>query len=320
MNFLAIKKAAFRRLQASETQTSTLNSEIGGYVNRWHRQLLSQPTLRPYRSTQITVATVADQWRYGVPLRAINHITERSNERRLGKKSEGWWRRRFPDPSTETGDAEVWVPLGSTPLLRRPADASELFVISTSGSDTGMTAHVEGVRSDGVPVAMSVQLTGLTGVTLNSAETTIVDVTKFFLTAVGVGTIELREDSGVGALLSTIRIGETYPRYLAIALAPTPSAVQTLYVDGTPRTFDLSVDQDEPFIPEDYHDLLVDGAVYDYWLNHGRLKDAQWLRDEIDRVTKALNLTHWMDVHQDEAGEGSGLRSDDERTLSLPLT
>ena len=317
MNLQAIENSAYRRLQVDENQSGDFKTRIDGFVNRWHRQILSQSMFRSFRKTQVTQATVADQWLYGTKLMEIFHISERSNERRLIKKTEQEWRRRFPDPSQHTGDAEWWIPLGQTRIAQRPADASELFVISTSASDTG-TIHVEAIRSDGAPIAMSVAVNGTTAASLNSAITDVTDVIDVFLTAVAVGTVTLREDSGVGSVLSTIAIGQAYPRYTKYALAPTPSSVQTLFLDGTVRIDDLAQAFDEPLIPEDFHDLLVDGAVYDEWLSKGRIKEAQWLRDEIAKRTQEMRSWVYMNVIQPETDEEPGTFSP-ESGLTLPL-
>ena len=162
MTFLQIKQRVFDRLQTSRTQTGTLNDQVSGFVNQWHRKILVQPIFRGFRKTEITLATVANQWRYGVKLLEIRHITERTNDRRLVKMTESEWRRRLPDPTEETGDPEAWVPLGQTRIRQRPANASELFAISTSASDTN-TISVEVVRTNGEVVLLSVTMTGTTG-------------------------------------------------------------------------------------------------------------------------------------------------------------
>ena len=319
MNFLTVKQAAFRRLQVSETQTGDFNTRIGAFVNRWHRQILSEPGLRRQsRKTQVTLATVADQWRYGVKLAAIDYITERSNERRLRKRTESWWREHFADPTSETGDADFWVPLGYTRVKQRPANASEIFAVSTSASDT-QTISVEVVRSNGARRLLSVSLTGVTGVSLAAAITDVVDVLDVYLASAAVGQVTLREDSGAGTVLSEIDIGEVFPRYTQIALAPTPSSVQTLYVDGGTGSTDLVDDTDEPLLPEDFHYLLADGAVYEEWLAHGRIKEAQWLRDEIQKGIARLRSAVWSEVFQDEA-EGVEPFGSEERFFKLPLT
>lgn len=319
MNLLALENAAYRRLQVAEAQTGDFKTRIDGFLNRWHRQVLSQSMFRSFRKTQVTEATVVDQWRYGVKLMEIFHITERSNERRLIKQTEVWWRQRFPDPSSHTGDPRWWIPLGQTRIKIRPANASELFAISSSASDTN-TLSAEVIRAGGERRLVSVTMTGTTGVSLDTAITDVVDILDVYVSAVAVGLITLREDSGVGTVLSEIDIGESFPRYTQIALARTPSSVQTLFIDGTIRMSDLVNALDEPLIPEDFHDILVDGAVYDEWLNKGRIKEAQWLRDEIAKRVQEMRSWVYMNVVQPEPDPDSSQMMDPELGLTLPLT
>ena len=294
MNFLAQQKAVYRRLGISETQSGDTATRVKGFINRWERQFLSRPIFQSLRQTQVTEATVANQWRYGVKLQTISHITERTNDRRLVKRTEESWRRSFPDPTEDTGDPVAWIPLGKTRIKKRPANASELFVISSSASDTN-TARAEVIRAGGEVRLVSVTMTGVTGVSLDTAITDVVDVLDVYVSTAAVGLIELREDSGTGTVLSEIDIGETYPRYTEIVFAPTPSSALTMYIDGTARMTDLVNDNDESLIPEDFHDIHVDGAVYDEYLHIGRAADYKWLRDEIK--LRQQELSTWVYVH-----------------------
>ena len=317
MTFLEIKQRVFDKLQVSRTQTGTLNDQIGGFVNQWHRDMLTQPVFRGFRKTELTEASVASQWRYGTKLLEIEHITERTNDRRLIKRTESWWRRNFPDPTEDTGDPEYWVPLGQTRIRKRPADASELFAISSSASDTN-TISVEVVRSNGEVSLLSVSMTGVTGVSLDTGITDVVDVLDVYLSAVAVGTVSLREDSGVGTVLSEIAIGETKPRYTQFVLVPTPSSVLTFFLNGVSRMHDMVDNLDEPLIYEDFHDILVKGGVYEYWLSHGRTKEAQWLRDDIDKQVQRMRAWAWFNHVQPETDVEEVFNPLDR--LTLPLT
>lgn len=304
--------------------TGTIDARVTTYVNRrinrWHRQILSAPGFRSLRKTQVTQASVADTFDYGIQLEEIHHITERTTNRRLTKRTEDWWRTHFPDPTQFTGTPEYWVPLGYTRTLRRPANASEIFVISTSASDTG-TAYVEFIRSGGYPRSLSVTMTGVTGVSLATAITDVVDVIDFFVSAAAVGTITLREDSGTGTVLSQIAIGQSYPRFLRYALAPTPSAAITYYHDGVAPIVDMAQTTDRPLIQDDFHDILVDGPVYEYLRAFGgknRALDASELKAQTDRRIAELRAWVWMQQVQAEGDDRH--RPDPEETITLPLT
>ena len=316
MTFQGIKQDAFGRLSFQSSPASEVDTRIGRYVNRWHRKILSMPVFRSFRRVQVTQASVAATFEYGISLAEIFYITERTNNTRLQKRTEDWWRRHYPDPTEDTGTPASWVPLGYMRTQRRPSDASELFVISTSASDTG-TAYVEAIRSNGYPRSLSVTMTGTTGVSIGTAITDIVDVVDFYVSAAAVGTITLREDSGTGTVLSTIPIGASYPRFLRYVLAPTPSSAITYYLDGLADIVDMSNTLDQPFIPLDFHDLLVDGAVHDEWVAKGRRLEARELRADIERRIQDLRAWVWMHHVQPDRDTEEPRAAEEEFTLPI---
>lgn len=50
---------------------------------------------------------------------------------------------------------------------------------------------------------------------------------------------------------------------VVLRLWPNPSAIRTISIDGIVRGTELSADGDIPVLPEDFHDLLVFGAMAD---------------------------------------------------------
>ena len=317
MTFDDIRLQCYERLGFASTPAAAVSTRIGRSINRWHRKILSAPAFRSFRRVQVPQASVANTWDYGIALAEIYHITERTNDRRLTKRTEDWWRQHYPDPTADTGTPTGWCPLGYTRAQRRPANASEIFVGSTDAGDTG-TAYVEVVRSDGQPRSLSVTMTGTTFVSLSTAITDVVDLVDCFLSAAAVGTVTFREDSGTGTILSTIPIGAAYQRYLRYALIPTPSAAVTYYLDGMADMVDFAQATDQPKIPLDFHDILVEGAIYDDWLYHGRLKEAQWIRDEINKRIMELRMWVWMQQVQGESDEPR--RPTPQEELTLPIT
>ena len=316
MTFLAIQQTAFRRLKFADSPDSSVSTRIKDAINQWHRNTLVVPGIgNKLRRVQIARATTASRASYGVPFSKILHITERSNDRRLIKRSLDWYRTAFADPTQHEGTPLWWVQEGQTRIERPPADASELFIKSTSASDTG-TAYVEVIRSGGYRRSLSVVMTGTTAVSLGAAITDVVDIVDFFISAAAVGTITLHEDSGTGTELARIAIGELYPRYLQVAFAPTPSAAITYFIDGIPDTVDMSVSTDEPLLPRDFHDLLVDGAVYEEWLSDGKVREAGILRGQIEEKTRRLRGWLWQQSEQDY-DEGRLIRQEDEFTLPI---
>ena len=140
-------------------------------------------------------------------------------------------------------------------------------------------------------------MTGTTAVSLGAAITDVINIEDFYISAAAVGTVTLLEDSGTGTELSRIPIGATYQRFYRYALAPTPSAAITYTIDGLVPITPMANDTDESFLDEDFHDILVDGAVHDEWKSKGRSDDAKELRVEIEERIRELrgSLLEWPD-------------------------
>lgn len=273
MTFLQILEDVYDRTQGTTTVPTETSRRIKRYVNRWHRRILSSPGMEPLRRIVVPKASVANQATYGIAVADLKYFTETTTDRRLTEKSLGWYRDRVPDPAAWTGTPLHYVKLGYYRYHTRPSAAAEIFVKSTSASDTP-TAYLEAIRTDGFTRLLSVAMTGTTAVSLGAAITDVIEVVDFYLSTAAVGTVTLHEGSGSGTELSRIPIGDTRGRFLRYALAPTPSQVITYNIDALANITDLVNDTDEPFEHPDFHDILVDGAVYDEWTMKGRASDA----------------------------------------------
>jgi hypothetical protein len=191
----------------------------------------------------------------------IKGMREITNDITLSAMDLGRYRHADPDPASSTGTPTHYVPIGRVAVAVQPADASEIFVKSSSASDTTQVAYIEGVITGGYLRTASVTLTGTTAVTLGSTLTSFIEITDFYLSAAAVGTVTLHEDSGAGAELARITIGATRPRYYGFYLWPTPSAVVSYLVDYRRELVDLVNNTDEPPLPTDIHPALVAYAV-----------------------------------------------------------
>lgn len=316
MQFADILTAIYDRTgtNASTVQPSD-QRRLKAYANRWNRKVLSAPLMEPLRRVIITKASVIDQQTYGVVLQQINYVTEQTTQRQLPKRTLDWYRSRYPDPSRFSGTPTSWVPMGQARIHTRPSAACELFVVSTSASDTTQVVKVEAVRRNGYRVSLSKTVTGTTPLSMGSAYTDIVDIDDVRMSVVGVGDVTLTQGSG-GTELTKIPIGQTYPRFLRFALVPTPSAAITYTLDGIADIVDLVNDYDEPFPNPDFHDLIVDGAVYEEWVTRGRSREATALRADIELRMRALRMAvlEWPDNQNPSTDRVF------EDTIHLPLT
>ena len=259
-----IENRIYGRLNKNRTSVdSTTQTRIREFVNERHRRLLSMPGMTHLRADTATFASVANQSRYALAnVAAVSRLWETTNDRALDPLSLDEYRAINPDPSNAAGTPTHYVFRGYEPVAKHPADASAIFLKSTSASDTQL-AYVEVDLTDGYPLSLSVSLTGTTAVNLSSSLTTAIRIRKVYLASAAVGVVTLHEDSGTGTELARIGVGQTKQRYWVFDLHPQPSGANTYVADVTLAITDLAQDTDEPRLPEDFHDLLVLGGALD---------------------------------------------------------
>lgn len=284
----------YRRLNYGTSPAADVTTRLASYLNLTHRQLLTQPGMDKLRdSPPITFASVDGTREYALPqaIAKIKHFADRTNQIDLSELSLSDLRAMDPGLSSVGGPSRHYVRLGWRQVATQPSNASEIFVDSTSASDTG-TAYIEAIRTGGYRVTLSVTMTGTTAVSLGTAYTDIIEIDKFYISAAAAGTVTLHEDSGAGTELARIPIGATYARYEVIQLWPTPNSAVTYHVDFTRHIPDLTNANDEPLLPPDFHWLLVEGALVKEWTK----------RDDLERRKAALqdyaeglrNLRSWV--------------------------
>jgi hypothetical protein len=264
MEFSAILSAVYDECNYLASPASGVVTRVKRLVNEGQRALLSEPGLQRLADSDVphTFASVASTARYVLPesVARIHHISETTNDIALEAMSLGRYRHADPDPASSSGTPTHYVPIGRVAVATQPSNASEIFVDSTSASDTN-TAYIEGIITGGYTRTASVSMTGQTAVTLSAAITSFIEITDFYLSAAAVGTVTLHEDASGGTELARITIGAKRPRYYGFYLWPTPSAAVTYTVDYRREIADLVNDTDEPPLPTDIHPALVAYAV-----------------------------------------------------------
>lgn len=294
MTFLQLQQAVYRRIKLPDSPSSGDTTRIKQFINQRYRKVLSRPGMDQFRDTTFTFATVASQKKYGLPqaLSRVRNIYDLTNQRRIFPQTVDWLRNVDPGLSSSSSYTEFWIPLNGW-----GAEAQELtstgvglWAVSDSASDTTQRAYVETQRLGGVRAGTAVSagtvITGTTRVQLGTL-TDHVEVVKFYLDTVPVGTVSLYDAAASGNLLSTITIGRTNARYYMLQLYPTPGAAVTLSVDGQRAIEDLVKDTEEPLFPEDYHMVLVHGAAYDEWRNRDDSR-AQGELEEMNALVSEL--------------------------------
>lgn len=293
MTLRDIERMVYRRLSKNiGTPNPETQERIRGFINERHRMLLVK--FSQLRDDVMAFDTVAEQQDYAIPehgIARINRIWETTNDWALEQRSLSWLRTEDPDP--QTGTPVFWIPQSYSQVHTQPDDASELFVDSTSASDTGR-CYIEGIRTGGVRAVAEVTMTGTTAVSLDATLVDWVQVDKFYLSQAAIGTVTLHEDASGGTELSRIGIGDTYAKYLTFLLYPTPAGVTTYYLDVTRAIEDMKNPLDEPLLPMDFHHLLAVGARLD---EYEKLDDSRRRTAEVEWDEGVKALTSWLVAH-----------------------
>jgi hypothetical protein len=277
MTFGEILSSAYEDCNYGASPAAAVVTRMKKYVNDAVAAVLSEPGMVRLQDsdTPLTVASVALQARYTVPgaVAYIRGISERTNDRTLRQIDMPTYRRRNPDPATNSGVPTAYVPFGRTAVAVQPADLSTIFVKSSDATDTTQTAYIEGISTLNEPFAASVLLTGTTAVNFSRQYS---EITDFYVSATPTGDISIHEDSGVGTELAKIRSGLLRSRYYGFYLDPTPAAAINYLVDYRRTTLPMINNADEPPLPLDFHPMC---AAY------ARMREYEKTQD--DRLTIA---------------------------------
>lgn len=303
MNLTTILARSYQRLGFGASPGSEVTTRLTGFVNDEVKEVLSDPILSKLRRRTIPVVTVADVATCTLPQAAVRiySLVDRTNQRPLDEVDQEWIREQDASRIMTSATPEAFAVIGYTqPIARQPSDSSQLLVKSSAAGDTTQTAYIEVMNSDGYIQLASVVLTGVTAVNLGPADS--VSILDFYLSAVPAGEVTLHEDTGAGTELAKIGIAKTRARYAALEIFPTPSAAITLYADADLEIQDLVNGTDEPFIPDEFCEVLI----------HGVRKREYQKREKIDLIKEAnsdrsvwLGRLHFH-MHRKIASTGGG--------------
>ena len=259
MTLSDLEADVYRRCGYATSPDATVKTRIDAFINEGQHEIVSEPGMEVLLYDSMTFASVANTPTYGLPqvISKIRTLYETTNLIRLRPQSAEWYRAHYPSPTAITGIPTDWVDLGYTAVTTQPAGTG-VWAVSTAAGDTTQSAFVEGYRTGGYAYKETIALNGTTRVA--SAQTDYIGVTKFYLSAVGVGAISLYNAAAGGTELVRIPIDGTYARYRTIALVITPASAVTYTVDFEREPLTMSNANDQPFLPPRFHRLLAIGA------------------------------------------------------------
>lgn len=258
MTLQEIEQAVYRRTGYSDFPPQDVQRRVRGYINEWHRRILSLPGLTKLRDStdRLTITSVVGQSHYslGPTVARVLALTDRTNDLKLLPQSLDWYRTQEPDPDSIQGVPDYYIPLGFRPVMKQP-QVSGLWVMSSSPIDTG-TVFIESVRGLGAGWSGSAILSGTTTVQVGEFSDHL-SVEKFYLSQPQVGNVVLVSDAAASVELGRILPGTTMMRHFTIILFPTPSSAIPYHIDYTRQILDMTNPTDEPLLPQDFHHLLV---------------------------------------------------------------
>lgn len=263
MNLTEIRRTLYDRLGYDQTATpqAEVVTRLLAFINETQREIVGMRGLSRLRRSVLTFASVASSPFAALPQAAVQIVTiqDRTNGRVLDEVSLQDLRYKDPGLTSSSANPHEYVVANlSSPVARDPSAAATLYAISDNAGDTA-TAYIEGITTGGYYRTASVVMTGVVGVAFPGADW--IAVTKFYISAVAVGVVTLRQTSGVGTELARIPLGRAFSRYSKVQLWPTPTAVVTYHADVLLHIQDMVNAGDEPYLPEDFHWLIVCGAL-----------------------------------------------------------
>jgi hypothetical protein len=200
------------------------------------------------------------------------------------------------DPSQNfvAGYPYAYAPTGYAQVQYQPAAATGLWASSSSAADTTQTAYIETITTGGYSYRDLKVLNGVTRVPFGATvRTDHEQVERFYLSAAVAGYVSLWNAAVAGDELARIEPGKTFARYLTVEWQPVQTADTTLYLDFTRTIFDLVNGFDEPLIPDDFHYVVVNGAMMKecLFINDNRYGAAasEYQKGQRDLVSFVMN-------------------------------
>lgn len=250
-------------------------TRIARYINLAYHQVHGKKGMRKLRRALLTFSTVANSPFVVLPQAAVRLLTLSDRVNNIPYEELTMEEIRYRDPGLKSTSAtpSAYAVIGmNSAVAADPSASGQCTVVSSSATDTGAThqAYGEFITAGGYPalqaaLGVPVNLNGLTPVNIGPADA--IAVQKFYTgqaavagPSAAVGVLSLKD--GAGNVIATIGPGRTMARYTRLHLFPVPSAVIPIYADVELHIENLTNQSDEPILPEDFHDVLVSGALY----------------------------------------------------------
>lgn len=322
MNLSDMLSDLYSFFRYTTTPPAAVTTRLTRYLNDTQRELLTRPGLSKLRDDVVAVTATANTARSGLPpsVNRINGITDRTNNRKLRQVTLDELRIANPSQSDTSTAPERYAVVGYVEVQLQPTAATGLWAVSSSTSDTTQTAYIETFTTGGYAYRDTKALNGQTRVQFGATATRTdhIEVTRFYIGATAVGYISLYDAATNGNELARIEPGKTFARYLAVEWHPIASATATFYADITRTITNLVNSYDEPLIPDDFHLVVVNGAMVKECLfindarygavaaeyEKGQRALTSWVMHNPDRVTSLRRIIRGRSSLVDSVGSG----------------
>lgn len=271
MNLDTLEQTLYDRLGFASTPQAAVVRRLRSHLNQTQRAILRRRPMAAYRRSILTFTSVANS-PFAVLPQAVTRIfaiQDRTNQRNLDEISLGALRDLDPGLTQSSSFPYAYVLMNpSSAVIQQPTVAGAIYVTSTVAGDDGTkTVRVEGIVTGGYPRIDSVALNGAAVVQIGISTGWInlrkisISLTSGAGPTTALGNISILGGAAGAELLSVIPPGRSLPRYSQIQLFPVPTGLSTYYADVELHIEDLATDSDEPLIPEDFHEILIEGAL-----------------------------------------------------------
>lgn len=301
MTFKELQDDVLDRLTYDATATTSgPRTRMKRYLNQWQRHILSDSMYSKLRDSRVVFSTVAGQADYGLPavLAKLSRIYDPLANNPPLFERQPHWLRLFPQSATVQGTPVAYVPYGYRPVFRRPT--GQVWVVSTDAGDTTQTVTITGTITTGgidYPQTASNLLLGQTRTQFSTSLWT--DILKIDISAPAGGIVRLYDANVAGNILGIVAAQSLPQTSYLITLYPVPSSVIAYTVEGQLRIADMTANNDQPMLPEDFHTLLSNWAYYEELMSYKKQPDVanQYHRDVIK--PQMLNLLDFLVNHED---------------------
>lgn len=305
MNLTGLLAEMLRRLRYPTTSPSPTTIRLTALINEVIGDLCSLPGMDRLRDDTLVVVANANRSRTGLPpsVARIMGIVDRTNNVKLQQVPLAELRGTDPAQAFTGGYPLRYSVVGNQAVQIQPViTGSGLWAASSASGDTTQNVFVESITLGGYHNAVLTNGTTLTGTSRVAigARTDHIDVTRFYLSAAAVGFVSLYDAAVSGNELARLPIGQTWSRYLAVEWWPIQTQDVTEYADVQRKIYDLVNGTDEPLIPEDFHQLIIQGAL---------MKEYVMLDDSRVGITRAEYLQGCNDLSSWVMNDGDRIAS-----------